>query len=148
MIYMQRSDVIAVKGKPHITEMIPLLLVSVLFIVLSGCGVRSNANASLKNEILSPKEKDLVMLFKSLLQMDYQPALLISKNQAVEMLPLVNQSAEDGGVIPETEKKILALLTLEQRNYLNDQASRTKQFTDEINVEQQMIDLLESKTSH
>jgi hypothetical protein len=171
MISMQRSDVNAVKRKPHLTEWIPLLLVSVVFIVLSGCGTGMDTATSLqvngqervstikgtqtgggltgaatpKNEILSRKERDLVILFKGLLLMDHQPGLLISEIQAAEMLPMVSQSAEDGGMEPENETKIRALLTVEQKNYLDDKTSRLKQFTDEFNIEQQMIDLLKSK---
>jgi hypothetical protein len=164
-----------VKRKPHLTKWIFLLLVSVfLFIVLSGCGAGKDTATSVqvngqervgtvtetqsgggitsaatpKNEILSRKERELVMLFKGLLLMDHQPKLLISQIQAEDMLPMVSQSAEDGGITPETETKIRALLTVEQKNYLDDKASRLKQFTDDFNIEQQMIDLLKSKTSH
>jgi hypothetical protein len=174
MISMQRSDVIAVKRKPQVTEIISLLIVMALFIVLVGCGARKDAAAFMpssgqdrintvagnqsdgtlegaftpKNEVLSKDEKELVMLFKELLEMDHQSKLLISENQAISMLPSVSQSSEDGGMNPETEKKIRNILTTEQKTFLDDNKGKMQQFTDEINIEQQMIDLLKSKIIH
>ncbi|CAK4814191.1 unnamed protein product [Aphanomyces euteiches] len=119
----------------------------IIVVVMSGCGKQAassgpaasvqpndpsetavNSNAP-KDPVMSQKELELSMLFRGLLQMDNKGELLITKDQAVSMQPIVSKSTEDGEITADNQKKLMALLTPEQKKFIDDLNARFKQFS-------------------
>jgi hypothetical protein len=73
------------------------------------------------------------MLFRGFIQMDNQGELLITKEQAVSMLPIVSKSTEDGEVTADNKTKLLAILTPEQKKFVDEMDAKFKQFSDNLN---------------
>ncbi|MEX2461320.1 MAG: hypothetical protein WD469_08500 [Paenibacillaceae bacterium] len=180
------------KSKLNASKMGFIAMVIGLMVVMAACGKQAAStdtvstslpndqaqgavnSAKPKNQVMSQKELELSMLFRGLLQMDNQGELLITKQQAESMLPIVNKSTEDGEMTAENQVKLMALLTAEQKKFIDDMTARFKQFSanrnnsngtgaegtppaDGIgsngggfgqNVEQQLIDLLDSKINN
>jgi hypothetical protein len=86
-----------------------------------------------KNQVMSQKELELSMLFRGLVQMDNRGELLITKEQAESMLPIVNKSTEDGEITADNQQKLLALLTPEQKKFIDDLTAKFKQFSENRN---------------
>ncbi|MDB5054966.1 MAG: hypothetical protein JWM44_3016 [Bacilli bacterium] len=132
------------------------------------------------NVIQNKQERELVLMFRSLLQMDKKSELHFSKAQAENLLPLIRQSTSDGEMSDENLKMIIDLLTKEQKLFYDDLNMRFQKFSGNLSpsggkkteltdeqrqkimqdrpppakafdgsdksIEQQLIDLLESKT--
>jgi hypothetical protein len=124
-----------------------MVMLLVILAVISGCGKQAASSESAasvqpndqseaavnsdtaKQPVMSPKELELSMLFRGLLQKDKQGELLITKEQAVSMQPIVAKSTEDGEITADNQQKLLALLTPEQKKFIDDQNARFKQFS-------------------
>jgi hypothetical protein len=92
--------------------------------------VSSNAP---KNPVMSQKELELSLLFRGLLQMDKKGELLITKEQAASMLPIVSKSTEAGEITADNQQKLLELLTPDQKKFIDDMNARFKQFANNRN---------------
>jgi hypothetical protein len=134
------------KSKSYAGKMGLLLLAIAILVVMSGCGKQAASteaatdqpsdqvqgavnSAAPKNPVMSQKELELSMLFRGLLQMDNKGELIISKEQAVSMLPIITKSTEDGEITTDNQQKLIALLSPEQKKYIDEMNARLKQFS-------------------
>lgn len=124
-----------------------IVIVVGLMIVLTACGKQAAStdsassaspneqaqgatnSAAPQNPVMSQKELELSMLFRGFLQMDNKGELEISKDQAGIMLPIVKKSTDDGEITADNQQKLMALLTPEQKKFIDDMTARFKQFT-------------------
>lgn len=74
--------------------------------------------------VQSVKERELVLLFGALVQMDRQTGLRINKSQAIGMLPLVRKAVADGELGAAEAANLQHLLTQEQLRFYNDLSDR------------------------
>ncbi|MCR8631945.1 hypothetical protein [Paenibacillus radicis (ex Xue et al. 2023)] len=115
------------------------IAVCVIAITMSGCAasatpvpsVASPANTAPTKErlddIQNSREREMVLLFQSLLQMSKRDYLSINTKQAEKLLPLVKSNSNDGELGLWDHDKIMAILTDEQKHYVND-------FLEETNI--------------
>jgi hypothetical protein len=68
------------------------------------------------------KERQLVLLFQALLQMDRKEGLSISKEQAAALLPLIRISRDQGNLTADQQKQALEFLNIDQQAFYNDLA--------------------------
>ncbi|MBP1995501.1 hypothetical protein [Paenibacillus eucommiae] len=68
-------------------------------------------------ELQNGQERQMVMLFQAILQMDKQEGLSIDKTQAEQMLPLIRKSKEEGQMTAENETQVMALFTPGQTEF-------------------------------
>jgi hypothetical protein len=73
-------------------------------------------------DVQNRKERQLVLLFQALLQMDRKEGLSISKEQAAALLPLIRNSRDQGNLTTEQQQQALALLNVDQQAFYNDLA--------------------------
>jgi ABC-type oligopeptide transport system substrate-binding subunit len=124
-----------------------IAMIIVILAVMAGCGKQAasteSTNTALpsgqeqgavstdapKNQVMSQKELELSMLFRGLLQMDNKGELIITKEQAESMLPIMSKSTEDGEITADNKQKLMALLTPEQKTFIDDLTARFKQFS-------------------
>jgi hypothetical protein len=92
-------------------------------------GQGTENSAAPKNPVMSQKELELSIMFRGLLQMDNKGELLITKEQAVSMLPIITKSTEDGEITAENQTQLMALLTPEQKTFIDDMSAKFKQFS-------------------
>jgi hypothetical protein len=135
------------KSKMYAGKMGFIAMVIVILAVMSGCGKQAasseiattvlpndqeqgavNSDAP-KNQVMSQKELELSMLFRGLLQMDHKGELIITKEQAESMLPIVSKSTEAGEITADNQTKLMALLTPEQKTFIDEMSARFKQFS-------------------
>lgn len=94
-------------------------------VVLSGCNASSATPQPLvssqvkQEEIMSAQERDMVILFQSLVEMDREDGLRFSKQQAKELLPLVSRNSTDGELSYADQQHIIALLSTNQKAYVD-----------------------------
>jgi hypothetical protein len=135
------------KSKLYYEKMRLIAMVIVLLVVLTGCGkqVASTESAAAVlpsdqeqgavnsdvqiNQVMSQKELELRMLFRGLLQMDNKGELIITKEQAQSMLPIVSKSTEDGEITADNQQKLMGILTPEQKTFMDELTARIKQFS-------------------
>lgn len=94
-------------------------------VILTGC-IRKEAvkpspqSASLmkQEEVQSDMEREMVILFQSLIQMDKQAHLVINKKQAEELLPEVKHNTSEGGLTLAEQQIIVSILTVDQRLFV------------------------------
>jgi hypothetical protein len=72
------------------------------------------------------KERQLVLLFQALLQMDRKEGLSISNEQAAALLPLIRNSRDQGNLTTDQQKQALELLNTEQQAFYNDLAIKMR----------------------
>jgi hypothetical protein len=70
------------------------------------------------------KERQLVLLFQALLQMDRKEGLSISKEQAAALLPLIRNSRDQGNLTANQLKQALEHLNVDQQTFYNDFAKK------------------------
>jgi hypothetical protein len=135
------------KSKWYDGKMGFIAMVIVILVVMTGCGKQAASSESTttvqpsdqeqgavnsdapKNQVMSQKELELSMLFRGLLQMDNKGELIITKVQAESMLPIVSKSTEDGEITADNQQKLMALLTPEQKTFIDEMTARIKQFS-------------------
>lgn len=69
-------------------------------------------------EIQRDTERDMVILFESLLQLDGQHGLEITGDQAKEMLPFVKRNSSEGELTQSDRQRIVIILTAEQKKFV------------------------------
>jgi len=109
-------------------------------VLLSGCSISKaveqppEPSEVKQDDIMSPKERDMVILFQGLVQMDKKDGLMLTKQQAEAMLPLVRRNSTDGELSQSDQQQIVGLLTLKQRAYVDEfqehLQNRKQSFTD------------------
>jgi Spy/CpxP family protein refolding chaperone len=77
-------------------------------------------------DVQNRKERQLVMLFQGLLQIDRKEGLSLTAKQAKDMLPIVQKSKDEGEVTGEAQQQVLALLTSEQKAFYEDLSTKFK----------------------
>ncbi|UUZ94569.1 hypothetical protein LJK87_08510 [Paenibacillus sp. P25] len=107
---------------------------------LSGCGESKQSSFEASSgtsvpapvkleEMQSSSERQLVFLFKALIQMDKKEGLALTRAQAESLLPIVRKNTTEGE-LPQTDvARILEKLTTEQKRYyedFQDKASKLK----------------------
>ncbi|MCS7464435.1 hypothetical protein N0M98_30510 [Paenibacillus doosanensis] len=99
--------------------------------MLSGCepdhsaaDARSLAPVQKEEDVQSDMERDMVLLFQSLVQMDKQAQLTINRKQAEQMLPVVQRNTRTGELTQADRQDIIDLLTNEQRRFVSDYRER------------------------
>jgi hypothetical protein len=121
------------------------LLLSAL---LSGCGAhdaaQESANAASANTgsdqtqqqsgqqqqagqarpAMTQQERQMMFVFQSLISMDKAEGLSITKDEAQQMLPIVQDAISKGELTPDQQSKLEASLTADQKKYLDDAAAR------------------------
>lgn len=79
-----------------------------------------------RDEIQNNLERQMVILFQGLLQMDRRENLGLSTKQAVEMLPLVEVNTGNGELKQTDRLLIINLLTTEQKEFFDDFQERLR----------------------
>jgi hypothetical protein len=114
-----------------------------LLLLLSGCATKliasNEADATVQpsdkvqsqaeieqSDVQSDKERQLVLLFQALLQMDRKEGLSLSKEQAGNLLPIIQKSRDQGEITAAEQKQALDLLSADQNAFYNDLASKMK----------------------
>ncbi|UQZ83979.1 hypothetical protein SK3146_03191 [Paenibacillus konkukensis] len=129
---------------------------AVIAVLLSGCGTQSDGKAAAsanaagatasasqnKDQAQDQKQgqqdkqqrgamtegqREMMMTFSSLIRMDKADGLAITKEQAEQMLPVVQDSISKGEVSADTKTKLTEKLTAEQKKFLDDQAANASQ---------------------
>ncbi|SEB60309.1 hypothetical protein [Paenibacillus sp. GP183] len=72
------------------------------------------------------KEREMVLLFQALLQMDRKEGLSISNEQAAALLPLIRNSRDQGNLTADQQKQALEFLNVDQQAFYNDLAIKMK----------------------
>ncbi|OXM87944.1 hypothetical protein [Paenibacillus rigui] len=125
-------------------------------VALSGCNVTKATEQPpvpltvKQEEIQSAQERDMVILFQSLVQMDKKDGLMLSRRQAEDMLPLVRRNSTDGELSQADQQLIVSLLSKKQKAYVDDfqehllnrkQSLTERKYMDDLTIEQreQMI---------
>ncbi|MBE1445696.1 hypothetical protein [Paenibacillus sp. OAS669] len=125
---------------------------ALLAVILSGCGTASNGQANntanaagsstnpaqqeqkqdanqasqdkQQRPAMNQSQRQMMMTFSSLVQMDKQEGLAITKDQAAQMLPVVQDSITKGELSTDNQTKLLEKLTAEQKKFIDDAAAR------------------------
>ncbi|NHN30789.1 hypothetical protein [Paenibacillus agricola] len=105
-----------------------------LLLCLNGCvdpapliaPVPAAAATMESDEIQNNLEKQMVILFQGLLQMDRRENLGLSTKQAMEMLPLVEINTGIGELKQADQQLIMHLLTAEQKEFFDDFQERLR----------------------
>jgi len=109
-----------------------------LTLLLGGCGAAHVAQdatpaaalpaaaTAAATEVQSNSERQLVVLFRALLQLDRQPGLAIGKEQAEALLPIIRQTEEAGSVGEADKQRVVALLSPQQLAYYDKLAQSMK----------------------
>lgn len=82
--------------------------------------------ASSAEPLQSTSERQLVIVFISLLEMDKRVELQISRQQAERILPVVNATIAHGELSQADRKLLLAALDARQQSYYEDVSARMK----------------------
>ncbi|NEW06422.1 hypothetical protein GK047_10415 [Paenibacillus sp. SYP-B3998] len=96
------------------------------------------------SELQNYKERQLVLIFQSLIRMDQHIGLAITKEQAVAMLPFVRKSIDEGSLNEIDHKAVMKELTAEQQLFLyqltkqisNCTMKRNDQLPEEVSSEE------------
>ncbi|CAG7648467.1 hypothetical protein ACFQI7_12615 [Paenibacillus allorhizosphaerae] len=113
-----------------------------ILIVISGCGTAGHASSTPDvssaqaatspnkpadvqkrrpdGDLLSLNERQMVLFFKDLLQIDRKEGLGFTRDQAEEMLPLVRKNSISGELTQSDQAKIVEMLTTEQKHYYDE----------------------------
>jgi phage terminase small subunit len=102
--------------------------------MLSGCAAAATpapqptpAPEAAKQEVVqSNREKEMVLLFQSLIKMDKRDQLTISSKQAESLLPLIKRNSSEGELGLADQKIITDLLTGAQKQYVDDFLEETR----------------------
>jgi hypothetical protein len=97
--------------------------------VQQAVAVSSQESAAIETSqpvVQNRKERQLVLLFQALLQMDRKEGLSISKEQAAALLPLIRNSRDQGNLTADQQKQALELLNVDQQAFYNDLAIKMK----------------------
>jgi hypothetical protein len=78
-------------------------------------------------DVQSRNERQMVLLFQALLQMERTNGLSISKEQAAALLPLIRKSRDDGEITAEEQNQALDILTAAQKKFYEDMAAKMKE---------------------
>lgn len=82
-------------------------------------------------DVQSPRELQLVMLFKGLILMDKLEGLQLTAKQSEAMLPIIRRCAEEGK-LDESERKVLFfMLTKDQQAFVNAYFDKMKEQVNE-----------------
>ncbi|WP_282939439.1 hypothetical protein [Paenibacillus sp. RC67] len=73
---------------------------------------------------MSQGQRQMMMTFQTLIQMDKQEGLSITKDQAAQMLPVVQDSVTKGELVTDNQTKLVEKLTTEQKKFIDDAAAR------------------------
>jgi hypothetical protein len=84
------------------------------------------ASAEEDDEIQNNLERQMVILFQGLLQMDRRENLALSRNQAIAMLPMVEVNTGNGELKQTDQLLIINLLSDGQKEFLDDFQERQK----------------------
>lgn len=82
----------------------------------------------LEGEIQNKKEKQMVLLFRTLIQMEQTSDLSITSVQAETMLPLVRKMVSEGSVSSADHDQVVQLLTNQQHAFFADAVDRLDRF--------------------
>ncbi|WP_051621230.1 hypothetical protein [Paenibacillus sp. UNC451MF] len=74
---------------------------------------------------MSQGQRQMMMTFQELIRMDKQEGLGITKEQAAQMLPVVQDSVTKDELTTDNQTKLVEKLTAEQKKFIDDAASRT-----------------------
>jgi hypothetical protein len=77
-----------------------------------------NRTLAAGDDLQSRKDKELVLTFVALLQMDKKPELALTSAEAASLLPIVKAGKEKGGLTPEDEQAIVRTLTEDQARFV------------------------------
>ncbi|WP_028548536.1 hypothetical protein [Paenibacillus sp. UNC451MF] len=93
--------------------------------LLAGCVMKEpvkqtqqSASITKQEEVQSDMEREMVILFQSLVQMDKEDHLSINKKQAEELLPAVKRNSREGELTLIDQQIIVSALTIEQRRFV------------------------------
>lgn len=122
-----------------------LLAYCSILIISSGCGTSGHASSTPnapagqlatpaaqpsivdkrrpEGELLSLNERQMVLFFKDLLQIDKKEGLGFTRVQAEEMLPLIRNNSIKGELAQTDQAKIVEMLTIEQKKYYDQMIS-------------------------
>jgi hypothetical protein len=124
---------------------------AVISLLLSGCGAKTDAQGS-KDSMstnaessqqaeqttkpnqdkqgqeqprasMNPQQMQMMVTFRSLITMDKTDGLTITKEQAAQMLPVVQDSLTKNELTTDSQSKLVEKLTAEQKKFLDDQAA-------------------------
>jgi hypothetical protein len=122
-----------------------VLLLSAL---LSGCGAHDAANGSAnaastntaadqtqqhsdqqqtpgqQRPAMTQQERQMLFMFQALISMDKSDGLSITKDEAQQMLPIVQDAVSKGELTSDQQSKLEAILTADQKKFLDDAAAR------------------------
>ncbi|WP_079909060.1 hypothetical protein [Paenibacillus sp. 32352] len=106
---------------------------------------QQSASTLKQEDVQSDKEREMVILFQGLVQMDKQDHLAINRKQAEELLPAVRRNSSMGELSMAEQQIIVGILTVEQRRFVTDyqnsvhdhiQAMKDRKDMDELNKEE------------
>jgi hypothetical protein len=104
-----------------------------LLLLLTGCAVPAPVNppaappgAAQQEDIQNNLERQMVLLFQSLVQMDRRERLSISSKQAEVMLPMVMRNSDVGGLTQADQNQMIDMLSPEQKVFVNEFQERAK----------------------
>jgi hypothetical protein len=106
--------------------------------MLSGCAASATAvppaappaqtvpEREKQEEIQNIREREMVLLFQSLLQMSKREQLAFTEKQAESLLPLIKRNSSEGELRAADQDAITVLLTPDQKKYVNDFLEETR----------------------
>ncbi|MNI27517.1 hypothetical protein D3C73_812550 [compost metagenome] len=69
-------------------------------------------------------ERQLIVIFQALLQMDRKEGLKITADQALGMLPLLRKIKDEGQMLAQDQQQIVSLLSAEQKVFFDEASTR------------------------
>ncbi|NHN32464.1 hypothetical protein [Paenibacillus agricola] len=75
----------------------------------------------------NPNQRVMMMTFQSLIAMDKTSGLTITKEQAAQMLPLVQDGITKNELSADAQTSLIAPLTAEQKKFIEDTAAKAKE---------------------
>lgn len=84
----------------------------------------------------NPQQRQMTMTFQTLVRMDKTEGLSITKEQAQQMLPVVQDSITKGELTSDNQTKLVEKLTAEQKKFLDEAAAQRPAKQGESNVKE------------
>ncbi|SFM01269.1 hypothetical protein SAMN03159341_1141 [Paenibacillus sp. 1_12] len=113
-------------------------------LLLSGCGTNTAAPSASNSasaapagdqskqqtgapRTIDPNQRTMMMTFQSLIMMDKSSGLEITKDQAVKMLPVVQEAVTKSELSTDAQTNLLASLTADQKKFIEEAEAKNKQ---------------------
>ncbi|TVY01009.1 hypothetical protein [Paenibacillus cremeus] len=119
------------------TNRLKQILICCSLLLVSGCGVSEQWTsteqqpsvakaAPAEHDVLSLNERQMVLLFKALIQIDRKEGLAFTRSQAEALLPIIRKNSTNGELTQTDQSNILAMLNSGQKRFYDEMQERLR----------------------